>query len=147
MACASPPKRRPPDAPPPQDRPRESAAPVHKTITQAATGLLLAAFLLYLAFVGATAPQSFADAWPALWADGWFRVILADLYIGFVLFAAWIGWRERSWPKGLVWGLLLCVLGNAGTLAYLLWASRSVPRDCPFVTHLLLGKRAPEAHP
>jgi succinate dehydrogenase hydrophobic anchor subunit len=113
-------------------------------MTQAATGLLLAAFLLYLGYAAATAPQSFPDAWPSLWGDPWFRVILADLYLGFVLVAAWIGWRERSWTKGLVWGLLLCVLGNAGTLAYVLWVSRSVPRDRRFVVHLLLGKHAPE---
>ena len=41
----------------------------------------------------------------------WGIVSLVDLYVGFTLFAGWIIYREQSWPRSLVWIVLLMTLG------------------------------------
>jgi len=41
----------------------------------------------------------------------WGIVSLVDLYVGFMLFSAWIVFRERSWPRSVVWVVLMMVLG------------------------------------
>lgn len=41
----------------------------------------------------------------------WGIVSLVDLYVGFVLFAGWIIYREQSPLRAAVWVLLLMVLG------------------------------------
>ena len=41
----------------------------------------------------------------------WGIVSLVDLYVGFVLFSAWIVYRERSWWRSLIWVVLMMVLG------------------------------------
>lgn len=69
---------------------------------------------------------------------GWGVTTLVDLYAGLFAFAAWIGWRERSWARGLAWLVALCLLGNLTTLVYLLIASlRAKSLD-----ELVLGTRA-----
>ena len=46
-----------------------------------------------------------------LLAMPWGIVSLVDLYVGFSLFAMWIIYRESSWPRMVVWIVLLMVLG------------------------------------
>ena len=41
----------------------------------------------------------------------WGIVSLVDLYTGFILFSAWIVYREKSLPRSLVWVFLMMVLG------------------------------------
>ena len=36
---------------------------------------------------------------------------MVDLYTGFILFSAWIVYRERSFSRSLVWVVLMMVLG------------------------------------
>ena len=53
----------------------------------------------------------------------WGVTTMVDLYLGMIVFAAWIGHRERSLPRTLAWVVGLCLLGNLVTLVYLLMAS------------------------
>jgi len=41
----------------------------------------------------------------------WGIVSLVDLYTGFILFSAWIVYRERSIPASVIWVVLMMVLG------------------------------------
>lgn len=41
----------------------------------------------------------------------WGIVSLVDLYVGFVLFSAWIIYRERSPARSAVWVVLVMILG------------------------------------
>jgi len=53
----------------------------------------------------------FAGEGARLLAMPWGIVSLVDLYVGFTLFSAWIVFRERSWPRSIVWVVLMMVLG------------------------------------
>ena len=53
----------------------------------------------------------FAAEGRQLLAMPWGIVSLVDLYVGFTLFSAWIVFRERSWPRSLVWVILMMALG------------------------------------
>ena len=47
----------------------------------------------------------------------WGIVSLVDLYTGFILFSAWIFYREKSMPVALAWTVAMLVLGFfAGSL-------------------------------
>lgn len=41
----------------------------------------------------------------------WGVVSMVDLYTGFVLFSAWIIFRENSFPRRILWVILMMVLG------------------------------------
>jgi hypothetical protein len=53
----------------------------------------------------------------------WGVTTMVDLYLGLLVVAGWIGYRERSIPRTLAWLVGLCLLGNLITLVYLLIAS------------------------
>jgi hypothetical protein len=90
--------------------------------------VILSLFVALMIWAQSTSP--FLTGCSTIWAEPWGRVMLADLYIGFALFASWIGWRERSWVRGGLWFIALCVLGNLAALAYLvLIAARSKTPD------------------
>jgi hypothetical protein len=55
----------------------------------------------------------------------WGIVSLVDLYVGFSLFSAWIVFRERSWPRSLVWVILIMVLGFFTASLYTFLALRA----------------------
>ncbi len=42
----------------------------------------------------------------------WFHLSMLDLYVGFLLFAGWILFREKTLVRALVWIALLLSLGN-----------------------------------
>lgn len=84
-----------------------------------AAALLLAAFVLYFLYEMAfNLPSSFS----VFWGEAWGRVVFVDLAIGIVMFSAWVIYRECSLRRSLPWILSFLVLGNAGTLLYLLVA-------------------------
>lgn len=64
-----------------------------------------------------------------LGAMPWGIVSLVDLYAGFALFACWVVYREASRPAAIVWVLLILVLGNLMTAAYVFWALRTSGGD------------------
>lgn len=53
----------------------------------------------------------------------WGKVTLIDLYVGLIIFGAWIAIRETSWTARVLWWGALVVLGNLAAAAYLLVAS------------------------
>ena len=46
-----------------------------------------------------------------LLANPWGVVSFVDLYVGFILFSLWIGFREKKPFSAIVWILLMMVLG------------------------------------
>lgn len=44
-------------------------------------------------------------------ANPWGIVSMVDLYVGFILFSAWIVYRENSLPAAMIWVTLMMVLG------------------------------------
>lgn len=63
--------------------------------------------VLFYAF---NAGDFFADGGKIL-QNPWGIVSLVDLYTGFVLFSAWIIFREKSWNRSAVWIILMMLLG------------------------------------
>lgn len=49
----------------------------------------------------------------------WGQVTMADLYVGFVLFAVVIGITERSWVSAAFWIVPIFLLGNVWTAIWL----------------------------
>jgi hypothetical protein len=52
----------------------------------------------------------------------WGNISLIDVYIGFLIFIAWIVYRERSVLLTIVWIIAVLVLGNLSTCLYLIIA-------------------------
>lgn len=48
----------------------------------------------------------------------WFHLSMLDLYMGFLLFAGWIVFRERSLIRAFIWIALLLSLGNLTACLY-----------------------------
>lgn len=91
-----------------------------KTIAQvvAAVGVIAMALAIGYAFIAG----DFGREGAVLTAMPWGIVSLVDLYVGFALFSLWVAYRESSRPAAVVWVLLIMVLGNFMTAAYVLWA-------------------------
>lgn len=53
----------------------------------------------------------------------WGITTMVDLYLGMMVIAGWIAYRERSIARTLAWCVGLCMLGNLAALAYLFIAS------------------------
>lgn len=58
----------------------------------------------------------------------WSVATLVDAYAGFLLFYAWVFYKERGVAAKVVWFLLIMGLGNIATSAYALLQLRSLPR-------------------
>jgi len=67
----------------------------------AMTGILSYAFL----------KGNFSEEGTILLNMPWGIVSLVDLYVGFILFSAWIVFRERAFLPSLVWVILMMTLG------------------------------------
>lgn len=71
----------------------------------------LGVFAMSAALVyGFTAGNFSADG-AELLKNPWGIVSLVDLYVGFILFSAWIVYRERSVVRSIIWVVLMMVLG------------------------------------
>jgi hypothetical protein len=68
--------------------------------------LAMTVILIYGFTVG-----DFAAEGKQLLAMPWGIVSLVDLYVGFMLFSAWIVYREKSVVRSIVWVILMMVLG------------------------------------
>lgn len=74
--------------------------------------LAMTAALIYGFTVG-----DFGRDGAALLQNPWGIVSMVDLYTGFILFSAWIVYREKSVVSAIVWVILMMVLGFfAGSL-------------------------------
>jgi hypothetical protein len=74
----------------------------------------------------ALASGGFVEEGRVLIASTWGRLTLIDLYVGLVLFSAFVIWREQSTRSALVWITAFVVLGNLATAAYLVLAMTRV---------------------
>lgn len=54
---------------------------------------------------------NFAKDGGELLQNPWGIVSMVDLYTGFILFSAWIAFREKNWKKSVFWIILMMVLG------------------------------------
>ena len=79
----------------------------------------------------------FGDEGSAIWVLWWGKVTLIDLYVGLVLFGAWVFVRERRPLAVALWWLGLVVLGNLAAALYLGIASFTASS----VHELLTGER------
>lgn len=68
--------------------------------------LAMTAVLIYSITVG-----DFSGEGSKLLSMPWGIVSLVDLYTGFILFSAWIIYREKSLPVAILWTLAMMVLG------------------------------------
>ena len=69
----------------------------------------------------------------------WGRVALLDVYIGFLLFWAWIFFREQNLGRSFLWLLPILILGNFTTCLYVFLALRASGGDW---RRFWLGSRA-----
>ena len=78
--------------------------------------LAMTAVLIYGFTVG-----DFGRDGSELLQNPWGVVSMVDLYTGFILFSAWIVYREKSFVRSLIWVVLMMVLGffTASLYAYL----------------------------
>jgi hypothetical protein len=82
-----------------------------------ASGLL---FLLLAASIVWAFKAPFWESFGTITANPWGKVTLIDLYAGFFFAAVVIGIVDGLWV-GVVCFVLLCVLGNLVSLAWLAW--------------------------
>lgn len=65
----------------------------------------------------------------ALMQDVWFQVTLLDAYLGFLIFYAWVAWKEPSTTARIVWFVLLMSLGNIAACGYLVLQFLRLPSN------------------
>lgn len=80
---------------------------------------LVLAVMLYVT-VSASLHEDIVSATRGLWPDPWFRATLADAYCGFLFFWLWVAWREQSLAQGVLWFVLIMILGNLAMAGYVL---------------------------
>ncbi len=75
-------------------------------------GLALLGLILWAFFAKADLHGSFMDQLSVVTALPWGVVSLADLYVGFFLFAVLVFLTERSWLVAAIWAAPVFILGN-----------------------------------
>ncbi len=108
-------------------------------VVQAIAAVIIGVILVLT--VTASLDRGVFAAGAALWPDPWFRATLADAYAGFLLFFLWVWYKEPSGGRRLLWLVLIMVLGNLATAAYLLRELSRLGRDEP-LDRLLLRRSA-----
>ena len=77
--------------------------------------IAMTAVLVYGFTVG-----NFSSDGAKILANPWGIVSMVDLYTGFILFSAWIVYREKSIPVAVIWVILMMVLGFFTASLYVL---------------------------
>jgi hypothetical protein len=75
-------------------------------------GLALLGLVIWAAVSMQDLHGSFFDQLAVVTTLPWGIAMLADLYVGFILFAVLVFFTERSWVIALIWALPVLVLGN-----------------------------------
>jgi hypothetical protein len=96
--------------------------------------LAMTAALIYGFTVG-----DFGSDGGQLLRNPWGVVSMVDLYTGFMLFSAWIAFREGSVARAIVWVVLMMVLGFFTASVYVFLALQSSGGDW---SRFWMGKRA-----
>ncbi len=84
-------------------------------ILRAAIGILALALLALMVWAATAMPDlhgSFMDQAQVLLTLPWGIVSIADLMVGFVLFAVLVFFTERSWILAALWAAPVLLLGN-----------------------------------
>ena len=89
--------------------------------------------------IWASLNESIFDVNPVVLSDVWFQATLVDAYSAFLLFYAWIAYRESTWSGRVIWLLLVLSLGSMALASYLLWRLWHWEAEQP-VSSLLVGK-------
>lgn len=55
-----------------------------------------------------------------IWPDWWFKVTLADAYLGFLTFFVWLAYKEIHLWRRVLWFALIMLLGNLAISSYML---------------------------
>ena len=93
-----------------------------KTMTILATlGALVMTIILVYAFV----EGDFVHDGRQLLAMPWGSVSLVDLYVGFLLFAAWILYRDGITFPSVLWIVAVMTLGSLAICVYVLVSTRT----------------------
>ena len=103
-------------------------------------GMLVTAaiFIIMLVITGTAAKQmSIPEAWPSYAANPWAVATLYDAYSGFLIYWMWVAYRERSTATRVVWFILIMVLGNIATSAYLFWQLKQLRTGEPIENALI----------
>jgi hypothetical protein len=72
---------------------------------------LLGVIAMTIALINGFVNGSFIDDGVMILNNPWGIVSLVDLYVGFVLFALWMYYREKSLLSSVIWIILIMVLG------------------------------------
>jgi hypothetical protein len=72
--------------------------------------------------VRASLTAGITEAWADYAANPWAIATLVDAYCGFLIFYAWVAYKERRAAGRIVWFVLIMGLGNMATALYLLLA-------------------------
>ena len=75
-------------------------------------GLALLGLVIWAAFSLQDLHGSFLDQFSVVTTLPWGIAALADLYLGFVLFASIVFLTERSWVIAAIWAVPIFILGN-----------------------------------
>lgn len=84
---------------------------------------------------------NFFEAGAELMDNPWGVVSLVDLYVGFIIFSAWIVYRETSVPAKITWIAFMMVFGFLTASIYLLFVIRQSQGDWQRFFH---GERVTE---
>lgn len=95
-------------------------------------GLALLGLILWAALARADLHGGFGDQFAVLTTLPWGVVSLADLYLGFLLFAVIVFLTERSWIAAAAWAAPIFILGNIWTT---LWLVIRLPRLAQMLRH------------
>lgn len=82
-------------------------------------GLALLGLVLWAAFSMQELHGSFFDQLAVVTTLPWGIAGLADLYVGFVFFAAIVFLTERSWVVAALWAVPIFILGNIWSAVWL----------------------------
>ena len=75
-------------------------------------------FCMIAVTFGASLDRSVLQAGRGLWPDPWFLVALLDAYLGFLIFYAWVAYKERTTLSRILWFILIMALGNMAAAFY-----------------------------
>ncbi|MEM1284466.1 MAG: DUF1475 family protein [Pseudomonadota bacterium] len=102
-----------------ENSPQPSVHPERQSLTlwQVLYGLLgfgLAALIVWAGF-----NANFLESFGAVMADPWGLVAIADLYLGFLIFALFLFLTDGVRLASFIWIVALCCLGNVVAVAWL----------------------------
>jgi hypothetical protein len=80
--------------------------------------LSLGFFIMAAGIAYAMIQGNFFDELEIMRSLPWFHLSMLDLYVGFLLFAGWILYREKTLLVAVIWIALLLSLGNVTACLY-----------------------------